>query len=194
MVQNKILNLLLFEIYAAFIKLSLMKKILLLVFSFFLFSSCDDGELTLESFNFENQTIQKCTDNYLLFKTKNDELLLLNVPVEVYTTLFASSPTNGTPREASIGGTNEILYRKYSGNLTSATVCSLVPVSSPTVTKEWIATGGKILVETNEVFDTNDVLVKYSHNITFQNVNFASVDNSFSFESYIFGNHEINVN
>ena len=86
------------------------------------------------------------------------------------------------------------LYRKYSGNLTSATVCSLVPVSSPTVTKEWIATGGTILVETNEVYDTNDVLVKYSHNITFQNVNFASEDNSFSFESYIFGNHEINVN
>ncbi len=171
-----------------------MKKILIIVFSFFLFSSCDDGELTLESFNFENQTIQKCTDNYLLFKTKNDELLLLNVPETVYTTLFASSPTNGTPREATIGGTNEILYRKYSGNLTSATVCSLVPVSSPTVTKEWIATGGTILVETNEVYDTNDVLVKYSHNITFQNVNFASEDNSFSFESYIFGNHEINVN
>ena len=171
-----------------------MKKILLIVFSFFLFSSCDDGELTLESFNFENQTIQKCTDNYLLFKTKNDELLLLNLPESEYNRLFASSTTNGIPREGTIGGTNEILYRKYSGSVTSATVCSLVPVSSPTVTKEWVATGGTILVETNEVFDTNNIVVKYSHNITFQNVNFASTDNSFSFESYIFGNHEINVN
>ena len=140
-----------FEIYAAFIKLSLMKKILIIVFSFFLFSSCDDGELTLESFNFENQTIQKCTDNYLLFKTKNDELLLLNIPEGVYNTLFASSPTNGTPREATIGGTNEIFYRKYSGNVSNATVCALVPVSTPTVTKEW-----KNQIQKNPIFQTLD--------------------------------------
>jgi len=171
-----------------------MKNIFISLLIIITFSSCDDGDITLESFNFEGQTIQECTDNTLIFKTKNDELLLISLPESTFTTAFEGAPTNGIPRTVTIGESNKIIYRKYTGTVSNLTICSTIPVSSPTVVKEWNATGGTISIETNEVYDTNNVLDKYSHNITFLNVNFTSSDNSFSFVSYIFGDYEIDAN
>ncbi|VXB74634.1 conserved hypothetical protein [Flavobacterium sp. 9AF] len=173
--------------------LFLMRNFFLFFVLIITFSSCDDGDITLESFNFENQIIQKCSDNFLLFKTNNDELLLISIPENVYNATFVASPTNGTPRTITISGNNQIIYRKYSGTVSYNTVCATIPVSSPTVSKEWVATGGTILVETNEVVENNEITA-HTHTITLNNVNFTSTDNSFSFVSYNFGNYKINVN
>ena len=59
-----------------------MRKLFSILSILVLLTSCDDGDITLESFNFEGQTILDCDANdlleeNLLFKTKNDELLLL---------------------------------------------------------------------------------------------------------------------
>ncbi|EAZ94390.1 hypothetical protein FBBAL38_09762, partial [Flavobacteria bacterium BAL38] len=45
-----------------------MKKLFVLVASAFMLQACDDGDITLESFNFDTVTIQECTDNNLIFK------------------------------------------------------------------------------------------------------------------------------
>ena len=172
-----------------------MKKIIVLLLVLISLSSCDDGELTLESFNFEGQSIQKCDDNLLLFKTKNDELLLISLSDEEYTKAFKPEVTGDTPREVFINNENVIIYRKYTGAVTSNTICTLIPASTPTVAKEWLATGGTISVETNEIRDeTTDEVIAHTHNITFLNVLFANAENSFGFESYIYGNHRIDVN
>jgi hypothetical protein len=164
-----------------------MKKVFALLTCMLLFS-CDDGDLKLESFVFENVTVQKCADNNLIFKIKNDELLLINTPE----TSFANEVTpDGTPREVAIGSTSQIIYRKYSENLTAATICSTIAPASPVVTKEWNASGGKILIETNERFAADGItLIGYTHNIVFQNVSFTNPENSFSFETYIFEDYE----
>lgn len=173
-----------------------MKKIVTLLLVLISLSSCDDGELTLESFNFEDVEIDDCDDDtsYLIFKTKNDELLLVSFIKEDYEAAFANVPESvTTPREYDINTNNQVIYRKYSGTVSNGTICDLVPPSSPTVSKEWVATGGKIRVQTTEIPNPNTNVVRYNHNITFLNVNFISSDNSFSFESYIFGNYEINL-
>lgn len=170
-----------------------MKKILLFLFVAFNLSSCDDGDITLESFNFDDGLIQKCPDSKeLIFKTSNDELLLINLGEANYNSLFQPIETGSTPRTLTITSTqNQVIYRKYSSTVSQNTVCSIVPVSSPTVTKEWLATGGTISVLTNELTNTDDEVIGHSHNVTFLNVNFSSSDNSFSFTSYNYGNHEI---
>lgn len=167
-----------------------MKKIFFLLLLSFSYSSCDDGDITLESFNFENQEIQECTTNDLIFKTKGDELLLISLPESVFNTAFSNTLTTDTPRTVNIGGSNNVIYRKYSGTVSNLTVCSIVPVSSPTVVKEWIATGGTISILTDEITNASGTVTGYTHNITFLNVNFASADNSFSFVSYLFGDYE----
>ncbi|NHN24362.1 hypothetical protein FIA58_001630 [Flavobacterium jejuense] len=171
-----------------------MKKILVLLLAIVTISSCDDGDITLESFNFEDQEIQECTDNNLIFKTKNEELLLISLTDEQFDIAFEATPTVDSPRIITISGSNEVIYRKYTGTVSNLTVCATVPVSSPTVLKEWKATGGTISIETNEVLNSSNEVVSHTHNITLLNVNFASTDNSFSFVSYIFGDYKIDVN
>lgn len=171
-----------------------MKKIVTLLLVLISLSSCDDGELTLESFNFEDVNIQKCSDinSYLIFKTKNDELLLVSLIEDDYNGLFVPEVTSpNEPRTRDIEGNIRVIYRKYSGNVSNGTICDLVPPSSPTVSKEWLATGGKISVITTELVNATNAVIGHTHNITFTNVNFVSSDNSFSFESYLYGDHEI---
>lgn len=167
-----------------------MKKIFVLLLSVLLFS-CDDGDITLQSFDFDSQSIQKCSDNNLIFKIKNTELLLINIPESSF--LNEETPDE-SPRELTINSTNKVIYRKYSGNLSSSTICSLIPPASPTVSKEWNATGGKIYVITDKILDTDQItIIGYTHNITFENISFSNSDNTFSFTSYIFGDYETNL-
>jgi hypothetical protein len=164
-----------------------MKKIIVFIVCVFLFS-CDDGDITLQSFNFEGQSVQKCADNNLIFKIKNDELLLIDITESNFANVVTP---DGEPREVTINSSNAVIYRKYSGNLSSTTICASLPPATPVVSKEWEATGGTILIETNERFDTDGTtLIGYTHNITFVNVSFSNADNTFSFTTYIFGDYE----
>ena len=164
-----------------------MKKIIVFIVCVCLFS-CDDGAITLQSFDFDRQSIQKCADNNLFFKIKNDELLVINIPESNFANVVTP---DDEPIEVTINASNTVIYRKYSGNLSSTTICSSLPPATPVVTKEWKATGGTILIETDERFDTDGTtLLGYTHNITFVNVSFSNSDNTFSFTTYLFGDYE----
>ena len=164
-----------------------MKKIIVLLASVFMLQACDDGDITLESFNFDTVAVQSCPENNLVFKIKGNELLLISIPE----TSFANEVTVvGTPRIINVNTNNRIVYRLYSENLTSATICSTLPPASPIVQKEWNATGGTIEIITNAIYAANGTTITgYTHNIKFKNVNFSSTENSFSFTEYIFGNY-----
>lgn len=167
-----------------------MKKIFALLLTGIMIS-CDDGDITLQSFDFESQTIQKCSENNLIFKIKDDELLLIDIPESSFVNTVTP---DGEPREITISSSNQIYYRKYSGNLSSTSICSTIPPANPVVQNEWIATGGTILIETDELYDTDEItVIGYTHNITFENVSFSGPDNTFSFTTYIFGDYETSL-
>ena len=167
-----------------------MKKLLVLAASVFLLQACDDGDITLESFNFDTVDVQECTTNDLVFKINGEELLLLNIPASS----FANVETpDGSPRTISVSASNQIIYRIYSGNVTSTNICATIPPASPVVEQEWNATGGTIEIITDALYDTDGITVTgYTHNIKFVNVNFSGPSNSFSFTEYLFGNYETN--
>lgn len=167
-----------------------MKKVFTIFLTLVLLS-CDDGDITLQSFAFESQTVQKCSDNNLIFKIKDDELLLIDIPESSFVNTVTP---DGEPREITINSSNQIYYRKYSGDLSSTSICSTIPPASPVVQNEWTATGGTILIETNEIFDTDEVtIIGYTHNITFENVSFSGTNDTFSFTTYIFGDYETDL-
>ena len=167
-----------------------MKKLLVLAASVFLLQACDNGDITLESFNFDTVDVQECTTNDLVFKINGEELLLLNIPASS----FANVETpDGSPRTISVSASNQIIYRIYSGNVTSTNICATIPPASPVVEQEWNATGGTIEIITDALYDTDGITVTgYTHNIKFVNVNFSGPSNSFSFTEYLFGNYETN--
>jgi hypothetical protein len=105
-----------------------MKKLFVLVASIFLLQACDDGDIALESFNFDNVLVQNCASNNLVFKIKNNELLLLNIP----SSSFANEETpDGIPRVIPVNSTNKIIYRIYSDNISLSGICSILPPANP---------------------------------------------------------------
>ncbi|MFN7045033.1 MAG: hypothetical protein ACK4M1_07525 [Flavobacterium sp.] len=168
-----------------------MKKLIVLVASVFMLQACDDGDITLESFNFDGVAIQECGDNNLIFKINNDELLLINIPEAS----FANEETpDGSPRIVTVSATNQIIYRIYSGTVTSNNICATIPPATPVVQDEWNATGGTIEIITDALYDTDGItIIGYTHNIKFVNVNFSGTSNSFSFTEYTFGNYETDL-
>ena len=168
-----------------------MKKLFVIVAFIFLLQACDDGDLTLESFNFDSASVQNCTTNNLVFKIKSNELLLLNIPSNSF---INEETPDGSPRIVPINSSNKILYRIYSDNLSATGICSILPPASPIVKKEWNATGGTIEIISDKLFATDGITVTgYTHNIRLLNVNFSNSNNSFSFTEYIFGNYRTNL-
>lgn len=168
-----------------------MKRLIVLVASVFMLQACDDGDITLESFNFDSVNIQECSDNNLIFKINGDEMLLLNIPASS----FANVETpEGSPIIVNVSSTDQIIYRIYSGNVTDDSVCNLIPPATPNVQQEWNANGGTIEIITDALYDTDGITITgYTHNIKFKNVNFSNSSNSFSFTEYIFGNYETDL-
>ena len=164
-----------------------MKKIIVLLASVFMLQACDDGDITLESFNFDTVAVQNCPTNDLVYKINRNELLLISIPA----TIFINEATPiGSPRIITINSTNRIVYRLYSDNVTAPTICDILPPASPVVQKEWNATGGTIEIISNAIYAADETTITgYTHNIKFVNVNFANPENSFSFTEYIFGNY-----
>lgn len=168
-----------------------MKKIFGLIIAVILSTSCDDGEITLKSFDFEAQTIQKCSNKTFLFKTKSQELLLLYLPEATFNTAFENVETGNTPRTVEINSNNVILYRRYADDITSAVVCSDLAPAAPLVEKEWSAVGGIISIETVSIYASDGITITgYNHTITFKNTSFINTDESFSLLEYKFGDYK----
>jgi hypothetical protein len=173
-----------------------MKKLLLLLVSIFIFSSCDDGDITLESFNFTNQQIQKCTDpnKTFLYKVNDNELLLFNITAALYTYDPTETEFPYTKPYAITGSSPSVSYRLYSDTVPATFICNSIAPANPTVTNEWTATGGIIEVTTTERYDTDGIsLLGYTHTFKLLNVNFSNPNNSFSFEEYLFGNYQTDL-
>lgn len=173
-----------------------MKKLLVTLVSIFIFTSCDDGDITLESFNFTNQQIQKCDDpnKTFLYKVNGKELLLFNISADLYTYDPTETEFPYTKIYPITGATPAISYRLYSDTVPATFICNSIAPATPVVTNEWIATGGTIEVTTTERYETDGVtLIGYTHTFKLLNVNFANSNNSFSFEEYLFGGYQTNL-
>ena len=126
-----------------------MKRFLGILICVFAFNSCDDGDLILETITFEDATTESCTTNNIIYKLKEKEALLLEIPKSV----FVNEPTvPGTPTLIDIDNTNyRVVYRFYNGTVTSENICNTIPPAQPYVTDQWTASSGKIQIITTTI-------------------------------------------
>ena len=171
-----------------------MKRFLGLLLCAFLFNSCDDGNIKLDTFNFDPAAaINSCTvNNGLFFKVKNNEALILQTPISTFANVV--TPAN-TPRTILVSSTNKVVYRLFDSIISSAYFCASFPPASPTVSDEWNAsagvtgTSGIIEVTTTQILNpTTLVLTGYNHYVVFKNITFSNGVNSFTYEKYVYGN------
>nr|WP_294936949.1 hypothetical protein [uncultured Flavobacterium sp.] len=173
-----------------------MKKLFGLLICVLLLAGCDDGDIVLQSFNFDSAAIQKCSDKDLLFKINGEELLLVDIPASNFPNEI--TPV-GSPRIVTISATNRVLYRKYNGTVGNTTICSDIPPASPTVLNEWNAASGGTIQITTTAITTIDPITSvetttgYNHQIKFVNIQFVGSEDSFVFEEYLFGTYTVNL-
>lgn len=173
-----------------------MKKIIGLFAFMLLLNGCDDGDLTIETIDFADVTAVKCGLNDLVYKIKENEALIIEIP-EASNAFITTVTPYGEPRQFTIGGNNKVIYRSYSGTIATENVCSTIPPSSPNVTEEWVATSGTIEITTTPILVPNTTLTSgnatkikgYNHAIVFKNVTFDKPNGEQFFETYVFGSY-----
>ena len=169
-----------------------MKRVFGLLVFVLLINGCDDGNLTLETIDFANVATQSCTDNNILYKLKEKEALLLEIPK----TTFVNEPTvPGTPTIVEIdNSTNRVVYRFYNGKVATDNICNTIPPALPNVTDQWTATSGKIQIITTTITEPGSVtgstrITGYNHNIAFNNITFAKTSGTQVYETFPFGDY-----
>ena len=154
-----------------------MKKVLNLLLLVALLTACDDGDLTQEDISFEDITdTQSCTNNNIIYKLKDQEALILEIPKTNFTTdLTAANDTI----ELDISLTaNRVVYRFYDGIVTTANICETIVPATPVITDQWVATAGKIQIVTTASKTTDETnnstkINGYNHTILLKNITFA---------------------
>ncbi len=131
---------------------------LLCCFSIF-FSGCDDGDIIVTSFNFDNAQLKSCGEvgNYVFYKVNPEALESLSLKLGTTDSLYK---TAGTKTYSLNGTTNFVNYRSYDGALGNDYFCSSIPPTSPKVTVDYLASSGTVEVTTIFEYDDNDGVPK----------------------------------
>lgn len=176
-------------------KLRIMKKGFYLLLTAVLFINCSDGDLSQEVISFDSVSTQSCSNNGIIYKIKEQEALLIQIPASAFT----NEPTAvDSPTIIDINSTNRVVYRFYNGAISSSMFCETIPPSSPKVNDEWIATAGKIYITTTAIKNTNTAtgqtsITGYNHNIVFKNITFAKQNGTQVYETFAFGDYSRSI-
>lgn len=144
---------------------------LLLVFILCLFNSCDDGDLIIETIDFNDISISFCesattVNSTLFFKTNTTEALVL----ELQSGLLKNEVSPETI-VSTIPGQSQLIYRTFSENVASNYFCDAVPPVIPTVSDEFEAEKGEVLITT--VQSENDSTI-FEHKIELNGISFVN--------------------
>ncbi len=134
-----------------------MKKRILHFIIPFLFLACDDGDIIVTSFDFNNAVLVQCggPGGYVFFKINNESAESISLLLGTTDELFLNSGTQLFELNAS---SNKVNYRKYNDAVTSDYFCSEIPPIEPQVTNEYIAESGEAKLVTTVIFDDQDEL------------------------------------
>lgn len=179
-----------------------MKKYASLLLFALLLNGCDDGDLTVDTIDFEDVTSASCDPltNTLIYKLKPQESLLLNMlPDKI---INKPTPEGQQPLTYTIDNVDyRVVYRAYDGTVAKENICGKIPPKTPNVTEEWIAKpGGTIEITTSEVYrtpvatDGHTEIIGYNHNIIFKNITFLKPNQPEQVQPiYVFGDYLTNV-
>jgi len=148
-----------------------MKKFLFYGF-LMLFISCDDGDLQIETLDFDSVTIQNCDAitvdiANVLFKLNATEALILELPAGS----IKNEVSEGV-QEYSVAssGPTKVSYRTFSDTVSNNYFCSNIPLTTPDVVEEIIAQGGSLFITT--VLNADGVT--YEHTIELSSISLVT--------------------
>ncbi len=165
-----------------------MKKIVSILFILLTFS-CNDGNFEIASFEFQD-TVNYCGE-YVLYRlstNENREALI----VTLTDTQIRNDETIVVPVSITTSGDYTVTYRIFDEGVTSSYFCTTIPPAEPKISKNWEATGGKISVVNEAVYDDDEeTIIAYNHIIILNDLVLTNGDETISFDpSYLYGEFE----
>lgn len=149
------------------------------MFSFLvLITSCDDGDIQIETLDFDSASIEVCDDNpvvansaNVLFKLNDSEALILELSSDAILNEVSATEIEKT---VTATGTTKITYRIFSDDVSSDYFCSDIPLTEPTVVEEIIAEGGSVFISTTISADSTN----YEHTITLSGISLITSEDN----------------
>ena len=147
-----------------------MKRCSLLLL-FYLCLSCNDGDIQIETIDFESAAIDFCetsTDisSTFFFKLNTSEALIL----DLQSGILQNEPSESTII-SSVPGQSQVTYRTFSDDVNKGYFCDQIPPVTPVVVEEILAEGGEVLVTT--VQSENDTTI-YEHTIQLSGISLVN--------------------
>lgn len=164
-----------------------MKKLFFLL-SFLITFSCNDGNLDIASFEFEEE-VNVCGDiNITMYRLSTDgqkeALIVTLTDIQIKNDDLPVLPVSVTE-----SGLYTVTDRVFESEVSSSYFCTVVPPVEPKVIKNWAGISGTIAVQNNKVFDEDGVtIIAYEHIVVLYDVVLKSGDESLIFnDTYLFG-------
>lgn len=131
-----------------------MKKILGILFACVSFISCNDGDIIVTSFDFDNQNLQACggPGAYVFFKINTSTQESISLKLNTTDVLFLESGTVNY----SLNESNFVNYRKFGEGISNDYFCSSIPPISPLAQQNYLANSGTASLTTITTLEDND--------------------------------------
>lgn len=153
--------------------------------------SCNDGDLDISSFEFEDKVNICGTVNYTLYRlSTNDqrEALIVTLSNEQ----IRKDEDVVQPVSVTENGPYTVTYRLFEDSVNDNYFCAAVPPIEPKVVKDWRGVAGTILVQNEPVYDEDGVTITgWKSNILLVDVVLKVDDQELRLdEVYVFGTAE----
>ncbi len=126
-----------------------------LFFALIFLQSCDDGDIIITTFNFDDAELKSCgtSGNHVFYKVNPEAFESLSLKLGVTDSLYRIAGA----KEYLLNGTSNFAnYRTYDGALGTTYFCSSIPPTSPKVTVDYFAASGTAEFTTIFSYDDND--------------------------------------
>jgi len=142
-----------------------MKRFLIAIALLGLFTSCDDGDIIVTDFDFEDSTLQFCEgpNKFVIYATNNDDVnesISLEFTNSNITTDDSGKFITNTSENItfSLNNSNRVVYRIYNGQINGSNYfCQVVPPSVPVPTTEYESgSDGTVTIATRFTDETGD--------------------------------------
>lgn len=137
-----------------------MKRFSYLLLAHLLLVSCDDGDILVSSFNFDDSSLEICNgakkNEFVAYKINSD----VNEAISYNFISDAFSLSKETPTPITIkldGETNILVYRKFTDKIDKSYFCNTIPPSGVSVIEELVIKEGNAIISTKIILeDDND--------------------------------------
>ncbi|MDC6384526.1 hypothetical protein D2V93_06035 [Flagellimonas taeanensis] len=149
-----------------------MRKLFLSMLCAGMFFSCSDGDLQIETIDFDSVSLQYCTapsttTKNILFKINENEALILELQSGV---LNRGVIGDTIVTESTVPGQSQITYRIFSDDVSKNYFCDDIPAADPVVADEVEAEDGLVFIET--IMDADST--NFVHTINLSGISFVT--------------------